>query len=886
MPVKTNQQSQLVIKQLAQLLDFSGLSTEPHALLPTLKEYLDVSNQYLEESFVNGTNIRVLVPTRSKHIDKLLSALWKHLQIDESISLIAVGGYGRGELHPQSDIDLLILSQKALASEEQQKISRLISLLWDARLKVGQSVRDLKSCVKLAKEDVTIATNLMEARHLCGSSELFEKLREATSPKKIWKAKDFFVAKTTEQKTRYKKFDGSSFDLEPNVKSSPGGLRDIHLVSWISQRTYFPKSLPELVKQNIITKKEYYTLVKCQLYIWRVRFALHIVSGKPEDRLLFDYQKAAAKLMGYKDTETSLAVEKMMKKYYRSALVIRNICDILLQIMEEDILGNKFKKEIKQIDDKFQIVNQRIDAIDRQLFVKEPSQLLRVFHYVAKDDSLKGITASTLRSIRAARYKITKTFLNKPENKELFVQFWHIMHTSSRAMFLMKRSGVLADYLKPFRQITGQMQYDMFHNYTVDEHTLFLLKNLSEFADPALNDKFPVCSEIMQRQEYPEVIFLAGLFHDIAKGRGGDHSELGGVEAKEFWQRHNMQQEHGEMIEWLVANHLNMSMIAQKRDISDPKVIENFASIVGNVWRLELLYILTVADIRATSHSLWNSWKDSLLLNLYLNTYAYLNEQTKPSAETWLESREQAMTILLEKGFQEAEIEDLWQHLDPQYFTRRKVKTIAWQTGKILSQQNEKDIIVGIKSTPQRSGSEVFVYSPDKENLFAALTATLAQHGLSIQAANIYTAKNGFCYDSFFVLDEEGKALRNESIKSQIKSAIVANVSKDKAMKVSVQRMMPRQFKYFSIPTDVQFTDDEFTGYTRMELVARDQPGLLATVGRAFVNTQVRLHDARISTFGEKVEDTFIISHRDNTPITDETKRDQIRKEITEQLKN
>lgn len=883
--MKSSQQSQLVNKQLAGLLNLESLGREAHQLLPVVKEYLDLSNQYLEQSFAQGINIRVLVHTRAKHIDKLLITLWNHLAVESSVALIAVGGYGRGELHPQSDIDLLILSEKPLPKEEQQKVSSLISLLWDGRLKVGQSVRELKACIKLAKDDVTIATNLMEARYLSGSKVLFEKLREGTTPKKIWKAKDFFIAKTAEQKARYKKFDGSSFDLEPNVKSSPGGLRDLHLVSWISQRTYFPKSLPELVKLNIITKKEYYTLVKCQLYIWRVRFALHTVSGKPEDRLLFDYQKAAAKLMGYKDTETSLAVEKMMKRYYRSALVIRNICDILLQIMEQEILGSKYKKVISQIDENFQIVNQRIDAINTQLFVKDPSQLLKVFHYVAKDSSLIGITASTLRAIRAARYKITKSFLNKPDNKRLFVEFWHIMHTSSRAMFLMKRSGVLADYLKPFRQITGQMQYDMFHNYTVDEHTLFLLKNLSEFADPALNDKFPVCSEIMQRQEYPEVIFLAGLFHDIAKGRGGDHSELGEIEAREFWQRHNMPEEHGKMIEWLVANHLNMSMIAQKRDISDPKVIKNFAGIVGNVWRLELLYILTVADIRATSHSLWNSWKDSLLLNLYLNTFAYLNEKTKPVAESWLDNREQAMAILLEQGFEEKAIEDLWLHLDPQYFTRRKVKTIAWQTRKILSQQADKNIIVGIKSTPQRSGSEVFVYSPDKENLFAALTATLAQHGLSIQAANIYTAKNGYCYDSFFVLDEDGRALKNEIIKGQIKNAIVANVSKDTAMKVSVQRMMPRQFKYFSIPTEVQFADDEFTGYTRMELVARDQAGLLATIGRAFVNTGVRLHDARITTLGEKVEDTFIISHRDNSPITNETKRDEIRREIIEQLK-
>ena len=882
--MKPNRQSQAVNKQLNDLLTLNDVGKEPHQLLPVLKEYLRLSGEFLESSFVNGINVRNLVPTRAKHIDKLLIALWNHLGLNESAALIAVGGYGRGELHPQSDIDLLVLSESALQPNQQHEISKLISLLWDCRLKVGQSVRELTECIKMAQDDVTIATNLMESRLLKGPQALFDRLKQATTPDQLWDAKSFFIAKTAEQKARYKKFDGSSFDLEPNIKSSPGGLRDIHLISWIAQRTYYPKTLPQLVKQNLITKKEYYTLVKCQLYIWRVRYALHLVSQKTEDRLLFDYQKSAANLMGYKDTETSLAVEKMMKRYYRSALIIRNICDILLQVMEEHIIGDEQASEIVEIDERFQIVNQRIDAIDTQLFVRDPSQLLRVFHYVAKDSTLKGITASTLRAIRAARYKITQSFRNKKDNKELFVQFWHILHTSSRAMFLMKRSGVLADYLGAFRQITGQMQYDMFHNYTVDEHTLFLLKNLSEFADPRLNDVFPICSEIMQKQTHPEIIFLAGLFHDIAKGRGGDHSELGALEAREFCTRHKMPEPHGELIEWLVSNHLNMSLVAQKRDISDPKVIHNFAEIVKDIQHLELLYILTVADIRATSHSLWNSWKDSLLKNLFLHTAAYLNQKVETLEEAWRVNQSEAMAILRDKGFDDDAIHNLWAHLDDQYFAKRSANNIAWQTKNILSQKESNKVIVGIQSTPQKSGSEVFVYSPDKENLFAALTATIAQQGLSIQAANIYTDKNGYCYDSFIVLDENGLALKSELMKNQVKRAIVANIGDNQTMKMSVQRRMPRQFKYFSILTQVEFFDDEYTGFTRMELTARDQPGLLAVVGKAFVKTNTRLHDAKISTLGEKVEDTFIISHRDNSPIVDAEQRDKIRREIINML--
>ncbi|TQV81490.1 [protein-PII] uridylyltransferase [Aliikangiella coralliicola] len=882
--MKQSQPSASIGSQLSALLAFEQTEKTVEQSLANLKAYLETSSAYLVNEFKAGTNVRNLVRARARHIDKMLIALWQRLGLDDHLALIAVGGYGRGELHPHSDIDLLVLSENELLPEQKASLENLISLLWDCRLKVGHSVRTLDQCIEIARQDVTIATNIMESRLLVGNQFLFDKLKRKSSPDKIWDAKAFFEAKTAEQKARYKKFDGSSFDLEPNIKSSPGGLRDIHLISWVAQRIYYPKTLDQLIRQNLITKKEYYSLVKCQLFIWRVRFALHLVSGKTEDRLLFDYQKSTAKMMGYKDSQHSLAVEKMMKRYYRAALVIRNISDILLQVLEENVNRDDAPVSIVPLDQDFQIVNQRVDAIEPRIFVKKPTQLLRVFQHVAKDPSIKGITASTLRAIRAARYKITSSFRKNADNKQLFVEFWHILHTSSRAMFLMKRSGVLADYLEPFQRITGQMQYDMFHNYTVDEHTLFLLKNLSDFADPEQSDAFPLCSEIMQRQENPEIIFLAGLFHDIAKGRGGDHSELGAQDAGNFCRQHKLNPQHGAIVEWLVANHLLMSLIAQKRDISDPKVIKNFAQLVGDQKRLELLYILTVADIRATSNSLWNSWKDSLLKDLYLNTLAYLQQRESDIDRAWKDNQLIAKNILLEQGISSESIENLWQHLDDIYFSKRSPQAVAWQTQKILNNSSEGNFVVGIKTTPHRSGSEVFVYGEDKENLFAALTATLNQRGLSIQAANIYTDKNGYCYDSFFVLDEQGNALKDKQIKQQIKQAIIHNATHIESANLSVQRRLPRQFKYFNIPTQVDFVADEYSGYTRLELTTRDQPGLLAMVGEAFKTTHTKLHDARITTLGEKVEDTFIISHRNNSPITDEKQHEKIRREIKRRL--
>ncbi len=875
-----------VYAQLAKHLEFSALSQESPLLLKQLKSFLTLVTTSQKADFIDGAHIKKLVRERAKHIDKMLIALWQYYALSSQLCLIAVGGYGRGELHPHSDIDLLILSEKEISDQDKLSLQHFITLLWDCQLKVGHAVRNLAECIDLAAKEVTVTTNLMESRLLTGDPTLFQKIKTAITPNKIWDPKSFYEAKISEQKLRYRKFDGTSFDLEPNLKSSPGGLRDIHLISWIVQRVYFPKTFEQLIEQNSITKKEYYSLTKCQLFMWKIRFALHCVTGKAEDRLLFDYQKKTALLMGYKDSKDSLAVEKMMKQYYRSVLIIRNLCDILLQVIEEKTIEKNSHHAVTKINDNYHIVNQRVEITDKKLFLNEPSQMLKIFQYVAQDPQLKGIGASTLRALRAARYKITPSFKNNRDNQILFIEFWHILHTRSRAMFLMKRSGILADYLQAFQQITGQMQYDMFHNYTVDEHTLFLLQNLTDFANPKNNSEFPLCSEIMQRQKYPELIFLAGLFHDIAKGRGGDHSELGAVEVKHFCFKHKMDPEHSAIIEWLVANHLIMSLTAQKRDITDPKVIQNFAQLVGNITRLELLYILTVADIRATSNSLWNSWKDSLLKELFLSTRQYLLGEKKDISEHWKNNRAKAKALLIKDKVCEQLIDKLWQPVDNTYFAKRSPIAIAWHAKKIINSQSGEKITVGIKSMPHRSGTEVFVYTLDKENLFALLTATLNRQNLSIQAANIYTDKSGHCFDSFFVLDTNGKAIKGQLIKNQIKAsikdAIENQVNNIESIDINVQQRSPRQFKYFSIQTTVNFFDDEYTNFTRIELTARDYPGLLATIAKAFKLTGVRLHDARITTLGEKVEDTFIVSHKNNTPISNDNQREKIRQTLIE----
>lgn len=878
------------MKTIVELPSDFTLSLDPNAdLLTQLKQFEASSFDRLAKGFVEGRTVRELVMARARHIDLLLVSLWQHLEIPSSYSLVAVGGYGRGELHPYSDIDLLILTSGKSEEQDQTQLSPFITLLWDIGLIVGHATRTAKQCIKLAKQDITVVTNLMESRLLCGNKETYDLVKSKTAPDKMWSSNQFFTAKMEERRERYDKFNGSSYDLEPNIKSSPGGLRDIQLIAWIAERIYYPKSVFELIAQNVITKKEYYTLIKCQLYLWQIRFALHIVTNKAEDRLLFDHQKSTAELMGFEDSDNFLAVEKMMKRYYRSVQIIRNISDILLQSLESGIDSDSSKKSARKIDDNYQIINQRIDAVDVQIFTSEPTQLIKVFQLVAKHPEVRGLTSATSRAIRAARNKIGRKFTKQKDNQDAFIDFWHIKHQTPRAMFLIKRSGVLSKYLPAFQQISGQMQYDMFHSYTVDEHTLFLLKNIIEFSTDDARTKYPLCHEIMHKQTHPEIIYLAGLFHDIGKGQGGDHSEIGSMVAMKFCRKHRLSEQHAETICWLVANHLMMSLVAQKRDTSDPQVIKNFAKLVGTPERLELLYVLTVADIRATSRSLWNSWKDSLLKELAISTLAFLTNEQSKVWQPWEDTKQSALNLLLEEGFSEEWIDHYWQHLNITYFLKNPAQTVAWHSQCILEQigmtpSSDSPTVVAIRKRLDGGGSEIFVYSKDIDDLFASLTTTLAQHGLNVQGASIYTDNNGFCYDSFFTLNDTGKPKIGNAEQKRLTESIKRNIKSLDSSKISIQKRMARQIKHFEVNTEIVFSKDEYSQYTRLDIVAKDRPGLLSLIAQALKSCNIRLHDARITTLGEKVEDTFIISHKDNTAVNDKEARQQLSEAIKEQL--
>jgi len=874
----------LPLPSCPKLSEYPTGSTEAISLS---KHYLKETAQTLADAFDNKVSVRHLVIARSTALDQLLTQIWASFGLSpHQACLVAVGGYGRGELHPGSDIDLLFLVTNKSSQTVESLLQPLITFLWDIGLNIGHSVRTAKECRQQAEQDITIATNLIESRVIVGEQALFQEMRKLTGPDSIWPARDFYEAKIAEQKARYRKYKGTSFELEPNLKGNPGGLRDVQLVGWIAKRYFSSESLHDLANRGVFTLREYRTLMTSQLFLWRVRFALHTITGRGEDRLLFQHQKKVAEYLGFEDKSESLAVEQLMQKYFRAASKIRNVTELLLQVFEEVILNQNQTLKIEPIDEFFQIENDRIALKDPSLVAEMPDLLLKTFITAAKVPGNKHVSATTLRALRDNRHLIDAKYRANDDYKALFLEFFSIKHTGDRPFFLLKRNGILASFLPMFEKISGQMQFDMFHAYSVDEHTLFLLKNLTRFANEDFAEEFPYCSKIMRDLKQPQLIFLAGLFHDIAKGRGGDHSELGAVDAYEFCRYLNMPEEECETVSWLVRCHLVMSVTAQRKDISDPEVIALFASQVETQQRLDLLYILTVADIRATSPKLWNSWKDALLRELYLTTSRYLaQDEAQPISQSAHidDIKQQALHQLMSNKVPESAILALWSTLEENYFKTTPPDRIAWQTSSVIKHAHGNAPLVEIKRHHNEAGTEVFIYTSDQPGLFAAITAILSQKNLRTQAAELFTNNEGKCFDCFVVLEESGKPIQSASRVQSIRKLLQKKLKNIDGMSKKVERHISTRVKQFDVPTSIKFIKNRRIRYTQMELTALDQPGLLAAIGEAIRRCDMSIHSARIVTLGERVEDVFEISTIERESLNKEQKQ-RLREELTRQI--
>ncbi len=852
---------------------------------------VEAATAYQNERFREGEHARELIRQRSLFVDTLLGLLWdRHDWNGHRLALVAVGGYGRGELHPYSDVDLLVLTGE-LDDACRDQLSSFLTFLGDIRLNPGYSVRTIDECVDIAREDITVVTNLMETHVIRGDAAMMDEVKARTGPAEMWPSREFFDAKIAEQDGRHERFADTEYGLEPNVKSSPGGLRDLQVIGWIAERHFGVERIEDIDDEEFLSPDEREILILGREFMWHIRWTLHLITGREEDQLLFDHQREIAAMGGFEDGDT-LAVEQFMQAYYRWALALGQLNDVLIQNFEQAFLrADREQDDIREVNARFQLRNGYIEARHSEVFNEHPPALFELFLICANDDGIAGIAAPTIRLLRDSRHLIDDAFRASEENRRNFIGILRSPIKMARQLRRMNRFGLLGAYLPEFGDIVGQMQHDMFHTYTVDAHTLEVVKNTRRFLYSDFEERFPVSSRVARRLRDISLLHIGALYHDIGKGRGGDHSELGAVDAEKFCREHGLDEHDTELVVWLVRNHLLMSAVSQRKDISDPDVIQQFAEHMGDEEHLDYLFTLTVADINGTNPTLWNAWRGSLLRQLYTETRRALRRglDNPLDKQVLVEKTRQAAIDLLEaRGFTDDELDDIWRERGEDYFLRERPEDIAWHTEAIASHHDKDTALVLVRNSIESSvanTTQIFIHTRSRAQLFSRICACLEQLQLSVHDARIYSGNDDMILDTFFVLDSDGQPIADDSERlTQIRGLLTDKLQLDAPFPEVGARRTPRQLRAFAMPAETSMYVDEVKNYSVLEVSAADRPGLLARLGRVFVAFNIELQAAKIQTLGERVEDVFFITDQYGEPITDPELRERIQSAIRDEL--
>ncbi|MYM34822.1 [protein-PII] uridylyltransferase [Duganella sp. FT94W] len=846
-----------------------------------LKRQLKADRQVVIAAFKEDGKPEKLLRSLRQSVDAVLTTAWHAAGLPADTALIGVGGYGRGELFPYSDIDLLILLAQAPDAATTEKLEELVQLLWDLGLEIGHSIRTVDECLSESAADITVQTSLLEARIICGDEPLFAQLQ--TRYDAAMDPRAFFHAKVLEMRQRHAKYEDTAFSLEPNCKESPGGLRDLQVILWLVKASGLANSWRTLATSGLITQTEARQLMEKERAFKDIRVRLHLHAGRREDRLVFDVQTAIAESLGLTATGSGVhmrrASEYLMQRYYWAAKTVTQLNTILLQ----NIAGRLFPQDgvAVPINARFNDVNGLIDIAEDDTFQQTPSAMLEIFLLMTERPSIKGMTARATRALWHERFQIDAAFRADPANRSLFLQIMQAPRGIVHALRRMNDLSILGRYLPNFRKIVGQMQHDLFHVYTVDQHIMMVVRNMRRFTMAEHAHEYPFCSQLMANFPKPWVLFLAALFHDIAKGRGGDHSKLGMADAEQFCREHGMSDEDTELVVFLVENHLTMSQVAQKQDLSDPDVIQAFAKLVGDERHLTGLYLLTVADIRGTSPKVWNAWKAKLLEDLYKITQRVLGGEPHSAANELRQRQDEALATLRLYGLDAHAHEPFWQQLDVAYFLRHDASDIAWQTRALYERFNSDQPVVKCRLAPIGEGLQIAVYVKDQPDLFARICSYFDRKNFSILDAKIHTTRHGYALDTFMVT-EQNFAKNYRDIINLLEHELCALLTSPEPLPAPGKGRLSRLSRTFPIQPTVDLRPDDRGQYYLLSVAANDRTGLLYAIANVLTKYKINLHTAKVMTLGERVEDVFLI---DGAALSNARSQIQLETELLEAIK-